>query len=197
MIVQFLEDLSDALLRPRELAMVYTVEKRGLGTALATVVLVGITMGFTISIPIPWLVGGSEGLKWLGLSAMASGVLAAFTTSLLVILWLLHGLLVHAGLSLVGGRGDFSTTLSLVGTSYVCLWPLVVLPPVTSLLAGGLGGFMLGFLIGGVIGLPWAFYSQVVSLAEGHGVNMARVVIAMLLSLLILVSVTLLILLLL
>ncbi len=181
MLVRFLEDLGEALFKPRELALVLKAEGRGLGTALATVVIVGAMAGLGVSALSTTILSNIASPAWLGIGSMIAGTSILIVTFSYVVSWLLYGLLLHLALSLLGGRAGVETGLAITGVSFIGLWPKIALPLVGVAVFKTLGAALSGYMLGLPLGLLWMHYSLVLGLSEAYGVSPGRVIASILL----------------
>ncbi len=175
--LEFVEDVGMALIDPSTLIATVRVEKRGLGRALATVLIFSLGVSMGLAVPISLLLSRvlpmSLGL-WVYAIIAVCGVLGG------TLLWILDSLIMH-GLSIVfGGHGSFSDTMTALGYACAATWPIALFGSLSTL-TGWLAGLAL-LVIGIVIEIVWRLYSMSLALAETHGYRAAKGLLVVLLA---------------
>ncbi len=175
--LSYLQDLGDALLKPRELMAITRVENRSLASPMITVMVTasGIVGAFWTPIHsiIASVTGASLGSAISALIIVGSGFLG-------IVGWVVLGSLLHALSRLLGGEGSLEDTLRAFGYSVVGFW--VTVPPTLIFSVSGIASGMLGFIVGVILGLLWHLYSLILALSEAHGFSTLRAFLAIILS---------------
>ncbi len=181
LIERYFEDLGEALLKPRELALVFVAERRGIGSALVTVIFMGFLYGLAFSTPIHAVKEWFSTISWIGIVPLVSGIMIFVSILALLVLWVLYGSLSYLFVRLVGGKGDFTSSLSMVGISFIGLWPSIVVPLLAAVFSPSIGMIIGSIPVGLLIGILWMHYSIVSGLSEIHGITPLKVALAIVL----------------
>jgi len=192
LIDRYFEDLGEALLKPRDLALVFVAERRGIGSALVTVIFIGFLYGLALSTPIHAVKEWFSPVSWIGLAPLVSGIMVFISILTLLVLWVLYGSLSYLFVRLVGGKGDFTSSLSMIGISFIGLWPSIVVPLLAIVFSPSIGMVIGSIPAGLLIGILWMHYSIVLGLAEIHGITPLKVALALILLVLVIAGLVLL-----
>ncbi len=179
----FVEDVGIALTDPRSLIAIARVEKRGLGEALAFVILFSLATILSLSAPVISLLSTFLPIE---VSASAYILAAAIGVSGGLVLWILDSALMHFISRALGGQGALSETATAVGYSYAAMWP-IALAGLASCFTSWLPSLFL-IALGLVLEVAWRWYVLVNGLSEVHGYSTLRGLLTIILARLVYVA---------